>query len=238
MDLEITTHAPCSAETLPALLERFAQCLEPLGADTDTLRAWLATLEWYLGEDEGCGWGLGPQVTLRTHGSEHMELVVNPHLFLYPAEMLPGSTGPWVALSLVLEDGTIAYEVCVSEPGIYPDEWRFPRAFGVAALDVMWRLMHGFPDDGVYLADDGSMDVSWVALFAGGEGLWGGKGKVGGFDLALIPDPVAPRYSAMPEGYAQTPFPGAIGFTRLAVWIENPLDPLPEVILHERTQGA
>ena len=97
---------------------------------------------------------LGEPLALRSNGPEPMELTAKPNIFGYSAAMMPGSTLPWVELSLVLEDGTEEYAVCVSEPWTYPLIWKYPRVFGIAVLEIMWRLRLGFPDSGVYFTND------------------------------------------------------------------------------------
>lgn len=208
-DLEIATHIQCLPEDLSDLFERFAQCAQPLEPDTNQLRVWLESIRW---SPDGSGFGeLGAPLLLYTHGPEHTVLTAKPHVLGYTASAIPGVKIPWVEIGLVLENGTEDYAICVS------GSWGYPRAFGRAVLEVMWRLSQCFLNSGVYFNDGPSVDRPWKALINQGKYLWD-------FDLAIIPDQLAPRFISQPGGYARVVLPGGIAIARLAAWVDNPLD--------------
>ena len=80
-----------------------------------------------------------------------------------------------------------------------------------------------------------STDKAWDALIReselGDDDLWD-------FDLAIMPDQLAPRFNAPLAGYGRIALPRAIGLVRLASWLENPLAPFQDLLRHGRLDRA
>lgn len=197
-DYEITTHVRCDEDTLALLLERFARMLHSLGFTGKDLDSRFDQVAW---EPDGGGFAhMCKPVTNHGITLDGQLLQARPYILGYT--QAPGT--PWLQLSLVFDSDTVK---------AMRDSTTYIMRRGTGA--AIWRIARGyaatFPHFAIFFSDFPSVNLPWKALT-------GRQGDLWWFDLAVIPESLAPRFMPIPDGYSSLELAGAVAIAPQAPW--------------------
>lgn len=209
-EVEVATHFKCPEVELGNKLQLFAGILEDLGAPPDLTAEWLRSISW---ESDGSGFGyLGNPVPLNQIRLNGEVVTARPHILGYTEIALPGTTVPWVELSLLFEGEWLINHFVGSE-----ERWHYVPGVGRAVWSVIQTYARRSPVSGVFFNVSPLVDEPWHALLGRGGDLWA-------FDVASIPRSLAETFQAAPQGYSQMVSENRISFARDAFWEVLPWD--------------
>lgn len=209
-EFEVATHLKCPEPELGDKLRLFARILEDLGASSDLTTEWLRSISW---ESDGSGFGyLGNPMPLDQMRLNSEVVSARPHILGYTEFALPGTTVPWVELSLVFEGHWLITHFVGSD-----ERWQYVPGVGRAVWSVIQTYARRLPDSGVFFNVSPLVDEPWHALLGKNGNLWA-------FDAASVPGSLAETFQPVPQGYSQAVRENRIGFARDSFWQVPPWD--------------
>jgi hypothetical protein len=213
--LMVETYVPCPDDALAGLLAKYAGLLRQLGHPRD-VETWLAGIDWPPhGEDLGAT--LHPEAPLSRVLVNGQPLAVLPIVNLWTPDSVPGLQRQWLSLELAFDTESDAQFLGTTNcfdpgwdtkhhylPGVGSALWQVARAFREAMGD--------FP---VRVCDEMVEGDAW-------EGLETGRGSLWVFEVALVPQRYANRFSNPPPEFDVAVLPDGLAIAERARWIVTP----------------